>query len=106
MRESTYQAGLIKRIYKRFPGCIVQKLDTGYQQGIPDLAIFFSHGFWASLEVKVEEPMASDMEPNQEYFVELMDSMSFSRFIYPQNEEAVLNELQAEYENYRAARIP
>jgi hypothetical protein len=104
MRENIYQAGLIKRIYKRFPGCIVEKNDTAHQQGMPDLKLLFVGGMWAMLEVKASAD--SQVQPNQRWYVEKMNEMAFCRFIYPENEEAVLNELEEEYTAYRAARVP
>jgi hypothetical protein len=89
--EREYQAGLIKRIKTRFPGSIVLKNDPGYQQGIPDLIVL--HGdFWAALEVK--KSANETPEPNQPYFIELMDGMSFAAFIYPENEEEILDAIQ------------
>lgn len=101
--ERKYQAALIERIYQRFPGCIVEKNDTAHQQGMPDLKLLLDGGMWAMLEVKASAD--SQMQPNQEWYVAKMNEMSFCRFIYPENEEAVLNELEEEYEAYRAARI-
>lgn len=103
MLESRYQAGLIKRIKKRFPECDVEKYD-GYIQGIPDLLLLFPYGFWARLEVKASE--SAPLQPNQQYYVDRFRLMSFCEFIYPENEEAVLNELQQAYENHREARLP
>lgn len=94
--ESVYQAGLIKRIKARFPGCMVLKNDTDYQQGIPDLTVFLGP-FWAMLEVKASED--SPPEPNQPYFVWLASSMSFGAFIYPENEREVLDALQLAFES-------
>lgn len=74
-----------------FPGCIVLKNDPNYIQGIPDLTIFFKNK-WATLEVKREAN--SRHQPNQDYYVDKMNDMSFSRFVYPENKEEVLNELQ------------
>lgn len=106
MRENTYQAALIKRIYNRFPGCIVEKNDTAHQQGVPDLTILFDGGMWAMLEVKSSEHARyNDLQPNQEWYVEKMNEMAFCRFIYPENEKAVLDELEEEYATYRAARF-
>lgn len=92
--ESRFQAKLIKKLRDLFPGCIVLKNDSGYQQGIPDLTIFWGH-FWATLEVKPREPTSEDdFEPNQPWFIETMNRMSFSRCIYPENEREVLHDLQ------------
>ena len=91
MLEKNFQADLIKEIKERFPGCIVMKNDTSYIQGIPDLTIL--HGDkWAVLECK--KTKSSSRRPNQSYYVEKLDGMSFSRFISPENKEEVLDELQ------------
>ena len=90
MTEPEYQAKLIKKIKKIFPGCIVQKEDSGYLQGIPDLLILYNDK-WATLEVKIDEN--ANHQPNQDYYVGLMNGMSFSRFIFPENEDEVLAEL-------------
>ena len=95
-RENEYQGELIKRIKKRFPGCFVLKNDPNYLQGVPDISIFYKDR-WAMLEVKKSE--SEPFRPNQEYYVELLDGMSFSRVIFPENEEEVLNELQRSFES-------
>lgn len=89
--ERDFQRELKKDIEKRFEGCIVQKMDAGQTQGIPDLLILYKNK-WATLECK-KSPNANK-RPNQEYYVEKMNNMSFSRFINPENKEEVLNELQ------------
>lgn len=89
--ERKFQAQLIKELKNRFPGCIVLKNDPNYLQGIPDLTIFWK-SYWATLEVKKSEKASH--QPNQDYYVGIMDKMSFSRFIYPENKEEVLNALQ------------
>lgn len=91
MKESAFQAKLIKRLKVMFPGCIVLKNDAGYIQGFPDLTLLWRDR-WATLECK-KDAKASH-QPNQEYYVQVTDDMSFSRFIYPENEEEVLRELQ------------
>lgn len=90
MNEPAYQAKLKKKIKSLLPGCIIQKEDTREIQGIPDLLILYKNK-WATLEVKIDED--ADHQPNQDYYVDTMNDMSFSRFIYPENEESVLNEL-------------
>ena len=91
MRENEFQAKLIKELKNLFPGCIITKTDPGYIQGIPDLLILYNNK-WASLECK--RSSRAKRQPNQEYYVETMNQMSFSRFICPENKEEVLNELQ------------
>ena len=90
MLESKFQANLIKEIKSMFPGCIVLKNESGYMQGIPDLLILHKDK-WASIEVK--RSANASKQPNQEYYVGLMNEMSFSRFICPENKEEVLRDL-------------
>lgn len=89
--ERDFQAKLIKEIKQIFKGCIVMKNDSSYIQGIPDLIILYRDK-WAALEVK--KSATASHRPNQEYYVELMDEMSYASFIYPENKEEVLYELQ------------
>lgn len=92
--ESKFQNQLINEIKHLFPGAIVLKNDPNYLQGIPDLTILWKDK-WATLEVKKSEK--ASVQPNQRYYVEQMDYMSFSRFIYPENKEVVLLELQQSF---------
>lgn len=96
MLENKFQANLIKEIKGRLPGCIVMKNDSSYIQGIPDLLVLHKNK-WASLEVK--KSANAKRQPNQEYYVDKMNDMSFSRFIYPSNKEEVLNELFETFES-------
>lgn len=91
MGETAYQNKLSKKIKRLFPGAIVLKNDPDHIQGFPDLTILYGP-YWAVLEVKASRE--ARLQPNQEYYVEQLDNMSFSAFIYPENEEKVLNELQ------------
>ena len=94
--ESKFQAKLIKELKEMFKGCIVMKNDSSYIQGIPDLLILYKNK-WASLECK--KNAKASKQPNQEYYVGLMDEMSFSRFICPENKEEVLNDLQQTFKS-------
>lgn len=91
MSESQYQSKIIKKLEKMFPECTVLKVDAGYQQGFPDLIILWGE-YWACLEVK-KEP-SSTTRPNQDYYIEKLNSMSFAAYIYPEAEEEVLGALQ------------
>lgn len=94
--ERDFQSSLIQDLKRMFPGCIVMKNDSSYIQGIPDLLILYKNK-WASLEVKKNS--RAKRQPNQEYYVGQMNEMSFSRFIYPENKEEILNEL---YETFKS----
>ena len=90
MLENKFQADLIKELKQLFPDCIVMKNDAGYIQGIPDLLIL-NNDRWASLEVK--KAMSARRRPNQEYYVNRMNIMSFAKFICPENKDDILREL-------------
>lgn len=94
-KESKFQKGLIDDLKNRFPGCMVLKNDANYIQGIPDLMVLYKD-HWAALECKKAENV--NHQPNQDYYVERMAEMSFARFVYPENKEDVLNELQRSFE--------
>lgn len=78
------------------------KTDANYIQGFPDLLILFN-AQWAALEVKASP--TSPRQPNQEYYVEMLDDMSFSAFICPENKEEVLDALQRSFRPRRPSRI-
>lgn len=96
MKESKFQSNLKKELKNMFPGCIVTKLDSGDIQGIPDLLILYKNK-WATLENK--RTSKAHRQPNQEYYVNKMNDMSFSKFIYPENKEEVLTDLKKYLEN-------
>lgn len=92
MLERIFQANVIKEIKLLFPDCFVLKNDgSNVPQGFPDILILFNDK-WAALEFKQSED--SPRQPNQKYYVDRLSSMSFARFIYPENKEDVLNDLQ------------
>ena len=96
MLENKFKQKLIKEIEERFPGAIVVHLDPNEYQGIPDLLVLYENK-WAALEGKENENARH--RPNQEYYVDLMNQMSFARFIFPENKEEVLYELQQTFEH-------
>ena len=96
--ESDFQTMLIKELKRLFPGCFVIKNDPNYQQGFPDLTIFYGRR-WAVLEVK--RSMDEGYEPNQEWFISKLNAMSFSSMICPENREDVLRALQLAFRTSR-----
>lgn len=101
--ESPFKAKLRKELKNLFPGCVILKNDANAQQGIPDMLVLYKDK-WAMLEVKRRKPSASDYEPNQEWFIEKFDRMSFGACIYPENKEDVLHDLQQAFRPARNAR--
>ena len=91
MKENAFQAHIIKRLRNEFNGCLVLKNDPNYKQGILDLLILYKNR-WASLEVK--RSANAPHRPNQDYYVKKMNEMSYSSFIYPENEEIIFDELR------------
>ena len=96
MLESKFQSDLKKELKRMFPGCIITKMDSGDIPGIPDLLILYNDKR-ATLECK--KSAEASKRPNQEYYVNKMNDMSFSRFIYPGNKEEVLDELQRTFKS-------
>jgi len=98
--ERDYQAGLIKRIEARFPGCLVLKNDEQYIQGIPDLTVLHGRRY-ALLEVKKSlEDIFKQTQPNQVYYITTIVHMGgIADFICPENEVEVLDAIQRAFES-------
>ncbi len=102
--EGKFKSDLIKELEDMFPGIFVLHNNANDIQGFPDLTLLFPDGRWAVLEGKksINEPY----QPNQEYYLEVLDNMSFASMICPENKEAVLYELQLTFSPRRATRFP
>ena len=96
MLENKFKTKLVNEIKTIFPGCMVLHADPNEIQGIPDL-ILLHKDKWAALEGK--KNANATRQPNQEHYVELMNEMSFASFIYPENKEEVLYELQQAFKS-------
>lgn len=90
-KERDFQAELKKELEELFPGCLILKTDPTDIQGISDLLILYQNK-WAALECKRSKNASK--QNNQDYYVDLLDKMSFCRFIEPENKEEVLHDLQ------------
>lgn len=98
--ESQFKSEFLKRVRDEFPGCHIEINGTDFMQGIPDTTIYWGR-HWAKLEFKRKR--TAKKQPNQDYYVEMFDRMSFARVVYPENQEEVLRELQ---QKFRPRRIP
>jgi hypothetical protein len=92
--ESDFQGDLIKEIKEIFPGAIVLKNDSGAQQGIPDLTVFWYERY-AILEVK--RSASEPYRPNQEWFLEKFGEWTFSATIFPENKVEILRALEQDF---------
>ena len=98
MLENKFKTNLINEIEHLFPGCMVLHLDPTECQGIPDLLVLYKDK-WAVLEGKKSARASKRPRPNQDYYVDLMNDMSFASFIYPENKNEVLDELYLYFMN-------
>lgn len=103
MLERDYQAKLIKKLKAQFPDAVILKNDANYLQGVPDLLILYNDR-WAALEVKKEKD--AKLRPNQEYYLQKLDKMSYAGLIFPENERSILYEVQRALEPDRTTRLP
>lgn len=90
-QEKAFQQDLIKDLKTMMPECMVIKNDPTYIQGIPDLLVL-NNNKWAALECKRNKDASA--RPNQNYYIDKMNCMSYASFVYPENKEVVLNEIQ------------
>lgn len=101
-RESQFQKKLIAELKELFPGCVILKNDPNYIQGFPDLTILYKK-HWAVLECK--KSSNASHQPNQDIYVDGLNEMSYSSFVYPENKEQVINELQQAFGTRRKTRF-
>ena len=98
-----YQAQLVKKLRGLFPNCMILKNDPNHLQGVPDLLVLWRDR-WAALECKGHGKAGE--QPNQPYYIELMNTMSFAAFIHPENEDEVLSALKRAWGSRRTTRVP
>lgn len=96
--ESKFQKDLMDEIKQRYPGAVTLKNDSSLIQGFPDWTILYEDK-WAVLEAKRER--GAHKQPNQDYYVDKLDKMSFSRFVYPENKDEVLEDLDRLFKRKR-----
>lgn len=88
-REGQFKTKAKKIIFKRYPGCFMHEMKCG-DQGIPDTLILYNE-YWALLEFKDSE--FAERQPNQAWYVDRFNRMGFSAFVYPENFDYILEQL-------------
>ena len=91
MVESEFQKNVRLELSHRLPGCIVLKNDANYIQGFPDLLVLYNNR-WAALECK--RSINEHHQPNQDWYITKLNGMSYASFIFPENREKVMNDLE------------
>lgn len=94
-KESDFKNKLYNEIRDRFPGAEVIPNDAGYLQGFPDATVYFPNGRYFLLEGKRE--CKSARRPNQDYYVNKSPLCDNATFVYPENKDEVLDELERRY---------
>lgn len=102
MLESKFEKQLIRELEREYPGAIVLKNDANMLQGFPDRLILFKNR-WAAFDAKAFEH--ANHQPNQDYYIDLLNSMSYAKFVYPENKELFLDELQFALRPKRGSRL-
>ena len=103
MLESVFKKLVIDELEAMYPEAIILKNDAGSLQGIADLLILFGNT-WAALEFKKSKH--APRRPNQDYYIEKLDGMSYATYIYPENKDEVYDAIQSTFGSHRNARFP
>ena len=89
--ESEFEDSFLQRVAEFYPGCVIIKNYPGYCQGFPDRLILYKDK-WVALEFKAS--INASHQPNQDYYVGILDEMSYGTFVYPENQAEVLDAIQ------------
>jgi len=100
--ERDFQPDLIEELEELLPGCFIIKNDANAMPGIPDLLILWRK-HWALLETK--RVTKSRKRPNQDFYIDVLNDMSFAAFVNQENKEEVLDALQQSFGLSRNARV-
>lgn len=100
--ESEFERRLVKKLEQMYPGAYVIKNNPNYIQGFPD-RLFLFNDFWAAFDAK-RSPDAH-VRPNQRYYINKLNEMSLAMFVYPENEEEFIYEIQQSLESKRRSRF-
>lgn len=96
--ESSFQKIFKKKIQEMFPEVVILKNDPTLKQGIPDLTLFYKNKY---IFVEVKKSKSATKQPNQQYYIDKFNRWSKAFFVYPENEQEVLNEIQRTFKSAR-----
>jgi len=88
--ESKFKKQFLDGLKIKFPGIIFITPDATARQGMPDVFVIYKDR-WAALEFK--RSANASRQPNQHYYINAFDELSYASFVYPENQEEVLDAL-------------
>jgi hypothetical protein len=92
MLESAFKKYAIQAIQDKFVELDLDFIHTKpYNRSMPDLVILAAP-FWAALEFKTSKQAPS--RPNQDYHINRLNKKGYASFVFPENLEEVLYELE------------
>lgn len=90
--EKDFQKAFIRQIKIILPNSIAIKNDANYLQGFPDWTVIDGPRVYV-FEAKAFKN--ANRQPNQEYYINTINNAGgFARFVYPENMQEVLDEIQ------------
>lgn len=90
--EKDFQKDFIHKIKTLLPNSIAIKNDANYLQGFPDWTVIDGPRVYV-FEAKAFKK--ANRQPNQEYYINAINAAGgFARFVYPENMQEVLDEIQ------------
>mgnify|MGYP003608343340 CR=1 FL=1 len=98
MLERDFQKNLIQELKERFPACVVMQNASSYIQEIPDLTVLYRD---RCVVPELKPASGSSRRPNQSFYVEKLNEMSYAAYIHPGNKEQVLDEVQRSFKTCR-----
>lgn len=94
MLEATFKRRFKERLHTRMQelGVDIFIIDNKSNRRSTLDTIVLGPQHWAALEFKRSK--SASHRPNQDYYVDQWDQLGFASFVYPENEEEILNELE------------
>lgn len=89
--ESKFKKDTIRRISRKFSKLDLDFIDTSMYRSVPDTFIIAPY-VWAALEFKRSED--APQRPNQNHHIERLNRKGYASFVFPENVEEVLNDLE------------
>jgi len=93
MLESAFKKNFITELNVRLAPIDLEYIHTrSHNRSFPDLLILGPGSTWAALEFKAAEE--ADHQPNQAWYINRLNHWAYATFMYPENREEVLGDLE------------